>query len=423
LSGWKEKTNESGEPSWIHNKTSGFVSDYAKSSPAEDYAESCMNYILHPNKLKKLAPEKFEYMKTQVFSQEDFLESDWTDLKRLRWDKLKDVIADESGCQDGIRECFSELYHSSERICKPLTRTGYDGKKFTMSNCSKVPILINEDKCMTEYKKKLVERYSNSLWAMDSQFCEQGGASTVEKEQAFFCQKSLGKLQENLVSIKSLDFKSAVDNCESKLNYSEKCVEDQVYKTLAITDEEGKKVYRKLIKDKIPDRMVSLEKKAASIDTSKWMSSCFENIHSIGRFTSMKSGDENEQKLFNYYSSTKGIKAGFLGEYLFTSNAQKNVNFECSKKVEEILKQEGITLPESGNSIELLKGNIKNEIRSFNNEVVDHISEKTKSCLFFQKCKIKRIRKLIDSWIEKSPKSRSDLGKDEFAEKIYNLTK
>lgn len=44
-----------------------FVSDYASTQPAEDFAESIAAYVFHPKQLQKASPEKYDYIKKYVF--------------------------------------------------------------------------------------------------------------------------------------------------------------------------------------------------------------------------------------------------------------------------------------------------------------------------------------------------------------------
>ncbi len=52
---------------------SGFVSEYARTSPREDFAETYSSYIRDPLLLKMRSPEKYSFMKDNVFSGMDYL--------------------------------------------------------------------------------------------------------------------------------------------------------------------------------------------------------------------------------------------------------------------------------------------------------------------------------------------------------------
>jgi hypothetical protein len=47
---------------WLYRTDATFCSTYASVDPFEDYSETLMLYLLDPEKLKKLTPEKFEFM-------------------------------------------------------------------------------------------------------------------------------------------------------------------------------------------------------------------------------------------------------------------------------------------------------------------------------------------------------------------------
>jgi hypothetical protein len=68
-SGW----NFQGFFSSSNSNTSGWVSEYAKENTAEDFAETFSAYRLDPNYLKKVSPERYEYMKKHVFNGVEFI--------------------------------------------------------------------------------------------------------------------------------------------------------------------------------------------------------------------------------------------------------------------------------------------------------------------------------------------------------------
>ena len=52
----------------------GFVSDYARTNRFEDFAESYCSYIRDPDLLKFVSPEKYNFMKENVFSNEIYFQ-------------------------------------------------------------------------------------------------------------------------------------------------------------------------------------------------------------------------------------------------------------------------------------------------------------------------------------------------------------
>ena len=62
-SGWQSRADRR----TINNSTRGWVSRYAKTNPAEDYAETYTLYRFSPARLKQISPKRYEYMKVHVF--------------------------------------------------------------------------------------------------------------------------------------------------------------------------------------------------------------------------------------------------------------------------------------------------------------------------------------------------------------------
>ncbi len=52
---------------------SGFVSDYARTNVYEDFAESYQSYVRDPEKLKFYNPDKFEFMRQELFAGREYV--------------------------------------------------------------------------------------------------------------------------------------------------------------------------------------------------------------------------------------------------------------------------------------------------------------------------------------------------------------
>lgn len=50
----------------------GFVTDYARANQYEDFADSYLNYISDPEKLQFYNPDKYEFMKNEVFAGQEY---------------------------------------------------------------------------------------------------------------------------------------------------------------------------------------------------------------------------------------------------------------------------------------------------------------------------------------------------------------
>lgn len=50
----------------------GFVSPYARTNIYEDFAETYMNYVRDPQRLLFCSPEKYEFMRNEIFSGNEY---------------------------------------------------------------------------------------------------------------------------------------------------------------------------------------------------------------------------------------------------------------------------------------------------------------------------------------------------------------
>jgi len=57
LSGWFSENDQ-----WFPARDPGFVNEYARGHPKEDFAESFTLYVLNPERLKQVSPAKFLFM-------------------------------------------------------------------------------------------------------------------------------------------------------------------------------------------------------------------------------------------------------------------------------------------------------------------------------------------------------------------------
>jgi hypothetical protein len=65
-----EKWNQLNKQSWetFAQDGTGFVSDYSQTNVYEDFAETYMTYVRDPEKLSFYSPEKYEFMRNEIFS-------------------------------------------------------------------------------------------------------------------------------------------------------------------------------------------------------------------------------------------------------------------------------------------------------------------------------------------------------------------
>ena len=411
LSGWKEVTNANGSVSWVHNPKAEFVSWYAESSPAEDYAETCMNYILHPETLEKKAPLKYAYMKSTLFHGKEFKDKPWTKSKINEWPKLKEQLADESFCSQGIATCLPNLKYESTQFCVHSTSSN---NSYSVS-CGSAQSQIQNNPCVMKMKQDRITEMLKTLEG-ENDFCQLGGPGAVNQQLNKVCANSANEFAKTLESLAKIDMAPAVSACESENDYSKACVISKSFANLNVK-EEYKKIVNDFISNKVPDRMNAvanqLEKKSDNI----WLKSC---LNSIGKITeyNVKSSTGAESTIYDYQSNDSKVSSAYLGKYIYDGYDQKDANSACAANIVESLKNEGIKVPESGSPVNIMKKIFKEEIQSLETEVFGKIADSTKKCLILKSCKEKAIYNLLKDWESKSPVQRAGFATEEYAKEL-----
>lgn len=75
-----------------------FVRDYAKSSPSEDFAESGAHYILAPDSLQRIDPDKYAWFKDRVLGGQEF--------NGVKWPELDATVVMAGGWQEALQSCM-----------------------------------------------------------------------------------------------------------------------------------------------------------------------------------------------------------------------------------------------------------------------------------------------------------------------------
>lgn len=152
ISGWKksksyktdEKTGKKVEVlQWSHANDKKFTRDYAASSPVEDFAEAGANYVLSPVTFKELDPEKYEYMKNNVFEGKEYINEPGVDLApsellnscinkyseiNLYGQQFPFKIVKADKCTDEIVENFNYLDPAQCELNKEVLKNYLNGK-------------------------------------------------------------------------------------------------------------------------------------------------------------------------------------------------------------------------------------------------------------------------------------------------------
>jgi hypothetical protein len=69
--GWRHVVDDSTD-TWNSEAVRGFISQYAQESPKEDFAESATAYRFAPERLRRISPERYEFMKNIIFAGIEF---------------------------------------------------------------------------------------------------------------------------------------------------------------------------------------------------------------------------------------------------------------------------------------------------------------------------------------------------------------
>jgi len=404
LSGWKEVTAKNGSTSWVHSKSGAFVSGYAQSAPAEDYAESCMNFILHPEVLEKKAPAKYAYMKKNVFNGAEFKDKVWAKEQKLNWPKLNDLIADEAGCGAALVECMKEMKFEYGSFSYPQSKSGSS----TFYSVGTAQSHIKNSACFKTFKTARAKQHEEVL-VNEPDFCEQGAQRVIKNASSKICANSETTMAASLEKAAKVDLKPAIETCEGAKDFTSACIIAKVPEVLNVSEEFAPSV-KSIIHSKIPNRMSAMGNKLGSIKTSSWLKACMGAVSKVDIF------GETEKSL-SYESSKEEYSSGYLGRYVYEDSKSKDVNQSCGNEMLQSYKDNGFTIPESGNPVNLIKKPFIDELKSFETEVLVNVDGATAKCLF-KKCKVTKITELLTEWEKKSPEQRSGIVDEEFIESL-----
>lgn len=394
LSGWKLVTNDKGKSSWQSNSDAHFVSSYASSSPSEDYAESCMNYILHPNELKSKAPEKYAYMKEHHFKNREFTNEIWTNPELKAWPKLDELLANEAICNSKIAECIKTIDLSKW--------------KTTISQ-------VDTNECLSKFKKEKMAEISATL-ELEENFCEMGGSNKINGSLARVCGKSVNAFIKVVDDGKKADFAPAVEACEFEKDYSIACVLEKT--NLSLNPPPGlEATVSNILKSKVPDRMSAIGNKLGESKTSQWLKGCLKDIKSIEIFQGTINNSKELQTFIDYTAKDSKVASGFIGRYIWDDYNKNDVNKTCADGVLNSLSNQGYKVPESGYPVNIMKPPFTNEFKSFETEILKKIPTALSGCLL-QSCKDEKILGLLRAWEQKSPELRSGIATPTYAAEL-----
>lgn len=389
LSGWKEVTNIKGESEW-QKSNDQFVSWYSETSPAEDYAESCMNYLLHPKTLKEKAPEKYAYMKNNLFNGREFLGMPWSVDASKQWPALAEKLKDQAACGKKIAECSArQMFYSFQSI--------------------EAQLQLNE--CFKKFKNDELAAINTEL-GEDPKYCELGGTNAVSKAGEQFCGDTIKSVSQAVDKLKKIDFGPAIKACESTNDFSESCVIDSASSDVNLAPEMISLIPR-MLDGKIPDRMTALGNKAAELPSASWLTACTRLAKSIDVFIGESGG---KKSLYASYINQTG-KSTFLGRFLHKDYNQNDMNKDCAQSALKEFEKAGVKIPQSGMPAKIMQKPFVDELESFHKEVLASVKNVQKNCIA-STCKDKKVLELLQSWEMKNKSRRSGIATKEYAKEL-----
>lgn len=380
LSGWKEETDNKGKSKWVYDKDAKFVSTYAQTNPGEDYAESCMNYVLHPDKLQEKSPEKYAYMKENLFNGKEFHDKSWVKGVQADWPELAELVKDNSECAQKLAECT---------------------KNTTMYFFYNSEGQLNRNECFMKYKNDRLSVINDKLGS-DPKYCEMGGANAISRMSDNLCGDVVRNTGRALEIMEKFDFTNVAAECESKNDFSEACLIAGI--PFDKLPEEMLPNIPKILGRKFPNRMKALGNKADQFASNEWLRDCLSEAKQI-------TVSKNSNSSWTTFKDQKG-KVTQLGSYLYDDYNQDDMNRSCSVKAIQAFKKDGVKVPVNGYPANVMQKPMQDEIKSFITEVLSKMNGSEKKTL-----------ELLKDWESKQPARRMGIATDEFAKELKTKVK
>ncbi|MBI2605556.1 MAG: hypothetical protein HYW49_05680 [Deltaproteobacteria bacterium] len=220
LSGWDEGQKKqagadtAGNPVYktvyASARTDNFITDYARTTPMEDWADTAAYYVYAPGLLKKVAPEKYALMKNMVFGGSEYGDEKWPALER--------AVSEAGGEPALIQECFGSLTeiapHDEASVREILTEER--GTVFWRSRP------VEEFALRTQCLNKKADEIAASLKA-DPSFCGRGGVIAVEDTLRTKIMWPLRSILEAAVSAAKEPAATAEKRCFEKRDFTRPC--------------------------------------------------------------------------------------------------------------------------------------------------------------------------------------------------------
>ena len=233
LSGWEKGVDSKGGDKWNHSKNAPFISSYASSAPEEDFAETCMNYVLHSKELEKKAPAKYAYMKKNVFNGAEFKIKPWNNENEIFWPKLKTLIAAEKNCNSKIANCMGALLFQDNQLMMPIKTVKSSQSSTTTYYSGSPEVNIKKNTCVTQMRSASSQLQINQL-SLEPDYCQRGGEQMIKSHESQICAQSEKVLARGLNEAVKIDLKPMIAECARLKDAKDSCVSNLVYLKLGV---------------------------------------------------------------------------------------------------------------------------------------------------------------------------------------------
>jgi hypothetical protein len=192
LLSWNEEDGK-----WVQQSDGKFVSDYAKTAPLEDFAESCMSCLLYPKRLKTSAPEKYQIIKEKIFNNQEFLETPL--FSPPAWPPLDEKLKQTDFCKTTFTPCLKQYCISENGLFGELTTRTQS--TMTIRFYKTMNELLNQSNCAKNSSENTAETLATEL-RKQPDFCEKGGTKRIKNTILNFCESTLSTLlQKNCTAL------------------------------------------------------------------------------------------------------------------------------------------------------------------------------------------------------------------------------
>lgn len=415
LSGWQKTTGPKGEDTWKSSPNAKFVSDYASTQPAEDYAETCANYILKPEKLMEKAPEKYAFMKKNIFNNKEFNNAPWTPNAAKSWAPLAALLQDDKDCESQIAECVKSVRFENGNFSKTFKDSKNSVSKISTKSATR---LMENDSCVEKFREEKVKKM-HELLSKEPSFCDKNGPQLVRGSKNSICAQNLNHLTTYLDKAAKLDTKIDVDKCEGLRDYSIECVKTGLLK--ALNPPSGiLPTLNPIIDSIVPDRMASLSKVLNDMNTSQWLKPCLSATSNIDKYQST-TADGKKSDIYHYNSKAKEFSGGFLSQKVHAGFERQDISMACSKEMLKSLNAQGYKAS-SEITTGLLSETVRKEIISYETEVIGKMGDALKGCVMAS-CKQKKALEVLTAWEKLDPAKRSGFATQDHAKELLGKLK